>query len=69
MRAIAYALCHFGETVAIAKLQKALQAELRRRAEYAMRFQVHSPSQWPALRVPIGVVIGLALTAICFLCR
>jgi hypothetical protein len=49
MRAVAYALCRC-ETVAIARLTKALQAELRRRAEYAMRFQIHSPSQWRALR-------------------
>jgi hypothetical protein len=45
-KAIAFYARHFGGTVAIALIVKALQAELGRRAEYALKYGIHSPTQW-----------------------
>jgi hypothetical protein len=43
-RAVAFYARH-GETIAIATTVKILQAELGRRAEYAMKYGIHSPTQ------------------------
>jgi hypothetical protein len=53
-RAIAFYARHFGDTIAIATIVKLLQAELSYRAEYAMKYGIHSPTQW---RQVITIVI------------
>jgi hypothetical protein len=59
-------LCHYGETVAIARLDKALQAELRRRAEYAMRFGNESYAAWVEPRpVDHDVVAAAIIYCVC----
>lgn len=46
MRVLVWLLRHFAETVPLAQLRKSIDTELLRRAEYALRYQIHSPSQW-----------------------
>jgi hypothetical protein len=46
MKAIGFLVRQFSGTVAIATLIKTLQAELQRRAEYALRYGVHPPACW-----------------------
>ena len=45
-RAIAFYVRHLAGTIAIATTVKLLQGELSRRAEYALRYGIHSPTQW-----------------------
>ncbi len=46
MKLFSFYLRHFVGTIAIARIDNQLKAELARRAEYAMRFQIESPGQW-----------------------
>jgi len=65
---IAFCLRHFFDTIAIARIDNQLRAELARRAEYAMRYQIHSPGQWSWRPSNAFIAIALALLTMLVFC-